>query len=136
MLKERVIYHYIDENKNCAVSMLEAASDTYGLKVTKEAAALFTGFGGGMGCGITCGALSGAIGALSGMYPGLDRDACHELCTGYVERLKAKLACDSLVCNVIGPRYKVPEKRCLEAVLLAAEVLEDYIDELKKAEKK
>ena len=48
MLKERVIYHYIDENKNCAVSMLEAASDTYGLKVTKEAAALFAGFGGGM----------------------------------------------------------------------------------------
>ena len=136
MLKERVIYHYIDLNKNCAMSMLEAASDVYGLKVTQEAAALFAGFGGGMGCGITCGALSGAIGALSGMYPDLDRDACHELCTGYVERFREKLACDSLDCSVIGPKYKVPENRCLAAVLLAAEVLEDYVKELeaKKAQ--
>lgn len=132
MLKERVIFHYIDENKNCAVSMLQAANDVYELGITEENAELFTGFGGGMGCGITCGALSGAIGALSAKYRGLDRDACHELCTGYVERFREKLACDSLDCSVIGPQYKVPEKRCLAAVLLAAEALEEYVKELEQ----
>lgn len=133
MIREKVIYYYIDQNKNCAVSMLQAANDVFGLGLTEEEAELFTGFGGGMGCGITCGALSGAIGALSGKYRGLDRDACHELCTGYVERFKEKMACESLDCSVIAQKYKVPEKRCLAAVLLAAQVLEEYVEELDKS---
>ena len=90
---------------------------------------LFTGFGGGMGCGITCGALSGAIGALSGKYRGMDRETCHELCTAFVEKFKEKIACGSVDCSVIAAKYKVPETRCLAAVLLAAEALEEFVKE-------
>lgn len=129
MLKERATYYYIEQNKNCAVSMLQAASDVYGLNLTEETAELFTGFGGGMGCGITCGALSGAIGALSGKYRGMDRETCHELCTAFVEKFKEKIACGSVDCSVIAAKYKVPETRCLAAVLLAAEALEEFVKE-------
>ena len=132
MLKERVIYYYVEQNKNCAVSMLQAAGDVYGLDISEEAAELFTGFGGGMGCGITCGALSGAIGALSGKYRGMDRETSHKLCTELVEKFKEKLACGSLDCSVIAAKYKRPEIRCLDAVLLAAEALEEFLDEVSK----
>ena len=90
MLKERVIHYYIEQNKNCAVSMLQAAGDVYGLNLIEETAELFTGFGGGMGCGITCG---------------------------------------SVDCSVIAAKYKVPETRCLAAVLLAAEALDEFVKE-------
>ena len=129
MLKERVIYYYIEKNKNCAVAMLQAASDAYGLNVTEEMAELFTGFGGGMGCGLTCGALSGGIGAISGKYRGMDRETSHKLCTEFVAKFKEKLACDSVDCSVIAEKYKVPETRCLAAVLLAAETLEEFMAE-------
>lgn len=129
MLKERATYYYIEQNKNCAVSMLQAASDVYGLNLNEETAELFTGFGGGMGCGITCGALSGAIGALSGKYRGMNRETCHELCTAFVEKFKEKIACGSVDCSVIAAKYKVPETRCLAAVLLAAEALEEFVKE-------
>ena len=134
MLKERVIYYYIEQNKNCAVSMLQAAGDVYELNITEEMAGLFTGFGGGMGCGITCGALSGAIGALSGKYPGMDSETCHMLCTRLVEKFKEKMACDSVDCSVIAAKYKVPETRCLAAVLLAAEALEEFMEEQQRNE--
>lgn len=129
MLKERVIYYYIEQNKNCAVSMLQAASDVYGLDLPEETAELFTGFGGGLGCGLVCGALSGAIGGLSGKYRGMDRETSHALCTGLVEKFKEKLACGSVDCSVIAAKYKVPETRCLAAVLLAAEALDEFVKE-------
>ena len=129
MLKERVIYYYIEQNKNCAVYMFQAANDVYGLGLSEETAELFTGFGGGMGCGITCGALSGAIGAISAKYRGMDRETSHALCTGLVAKFKEKLACGSVDCTVIAEKYKVPETRCLAAVLLAAEALEEFIEE-------
>ena len=129
MLKERATYYYIEENKNCAVAMFQAANDVYGLGLTEDTAALFTGFGGGMGYGITCGALSGAIGAIGAKYKGMDRETSHALCTGLVEKFKEKLACGSVDCSVIAAQYKVPETRCLKAVLLGAEALEEFIAE-------
>ncbi len=132
MLKERATYYYIEQNKNCAVAMLQAANDAYSLGLSEKEAELFTGFGGGMGCGITCGALSGAIGALSGKYRGMDRETCHELCTGFVEKFKEKLACGSVDCSEIAAKYKVPETRCLAAVLLAAEALEEFVENWEK----
>ena len=129
MLKERVIEYYIEQNKNCAVSLFQAAGDAYDLGITEETAQLFTGFGGGMGCGITCGALSGAIGALSAKYRGMDRETSHAVCTNMVEKFKEKLACGSVDCQIIAEKYKVPETRCLAAVLLAAEALEEFINE-------
>ena len=74
-------------------------------------------------------ALSGAIGAISGKYRGMDRETSHKLCTEFVAKFKEKLACDSVDCSGIAEKYKVPETRCLAAVLLAAETLEEFMAE-------
>ena len=63
-LAEAAKYYYTEKNNNCAVSILMAGSDKYGLGLTMEDSKLLIGFGGGMGCGSVCGALSGAIGIL------------------------------------------------------------------------
>lgn len=65
MLRETAKKYYLEQNYNCAESVLRAANEEYGLGLDEGALKLMAGFGGGMGCGGVCGALSGGIAALS-----------------------------------------------------------------------
>ena len=135
MLKEKATYYYLEKNQNCAVSMMMAANECYEMGLSEEACLLFAGFGGGMGCGSVCGALTGSIGVLSKLYAGMDKEALRTVCAGFVAKFEEKLSCGSIDCNVIGPKYKEADKRCLAAVLLAAECMEEYLAELSFEEK-
>ena len=74
MLQETAKICYLEQDYNCAESVLRAANQEYGLGLKEEALRLVAGFGGGMGCGEVCGALSGLIAALSEMRV---RDRAH-----------------------------------------------------------
>ena len=128
MLKERASYYYGTLGKNCAEGILLAANEVYGLKLTDQEIQLFSGFGRGMGCGSTCGGLSGAIGVLSRMYGG--REDFRELCGGFVSKFKDALGCDTIDCGPLAGKYKTEAARCVSAVELTAQALEEYIAQL------
>ena len=125
-IQQRARYYYIDQNHNCAVSILMSASDCYGLGLTLEDAKLVTGFGGGMGCGSTCGCIAGALAALGKRYAG--REDFRKLCAGFVKEFTQALG--STDCRVILPAHKAPEVRCLAAVAKAAALLEAYMKKI------
>ena len=91
---------------------------------------LFSGFGRGMGCGSTCGALSGAIGVLSRMYHHKSPEEFRTLCADFVSLFQKTLACNTIDCAPIAAKYKTDGARCVAAVVLAAQALEEYIDKL------
>ena len=128
MLKEKAASYYFDQCKSCAEAMLLAANDVYHLDLTDSEVALFAGFRTGMGCGSTCGALTGAIGVLSRMYG--QREDFYAICAGFVDTFRSAMDCDTIDCAPLAARYKTAEKRCTQAVELAAEALERYIDKL------
>ena len=131
MLREKAEKYYLEGNYNCAEAVLRAANEVYALALDEDALRLAGGFGGGMGAGETCGALSGAVMALSAL---LIKDRAHttpdfrEACAAYVARFGAEFG--SLACREIKPRCAREGYRCLEAVLRAASLLEDFVAEL------
>ena len=128
-LKEQAAMYYTEQNKNCAVAMLLASNDVYGLGLSAEDAKLVVGFGGGMGCGSTCGALAGSISVLGKIFAG--REDFRQLCGGFVKVFREGLSYDSTDCCVLMPKYKTETKRCEAVVVRAAELLESYIAEHK-----
>lgn len=128
MLKEKALHHYMALGKCCADSILCAGNEEYGLNIAQEDLCLFTGFCGGMGCGDVCGCLAGAVGVLSKKYAG--RENIKEICSNFVNFFREKLGCDSTLCSVLEPRYKTAELRCSVTVGLAAQALEEYIQNL------
>lgn len=124
-MEERAKYYYIDQGNNCAVSILMAANDVYGLGLDPSAGKLFAGFGGGLQCGRTCGTLSGSIAALSQKYAG--REDFKDLCQNFVEAFREAMDCGSIDCSDIKEKYANENERCLATVRIAAKALEDYI---------
>ncbi len=127
-LTEKALYYYNQGNLGCAVGMLAAANDVYGLGLTREACDLFDGFRTGMSCGGICGCLAGSMGVLTRMYG--QRADFREICAGYTAAFSEAMGCDSTDCAAISPRYKTPEVRCAPAVEQAAKALEAYIAKL------
>lgn len=128
MLRERARKYYLEQNYNCAESVLRAANEEYGLGLDEEALKLMAGFGGGMGCGGVCGALSGGIAALGKLRV---NDRAHttpgfsEECAGLVAAFEGKAG--SSQCSRLKPRFFREEKRCLEMVEIGCQALEEYL---------
>ena len=131
-LSEHAEFYYIEKRQNCAVSILLGSSDKYSLGLTEADAALVIGFGGGMGCGKVCGALSGAIAVLGKLFS--TRPDFRSICAGYVKRFREAYGCDSIDCATITAKFKNAERRCVHVVIIAADLLEDYIEEIKNKE--
>lgn len=126
-LQDQARFYYTDKGYNCAVAMLLAGSDVYGLGLGMEDAKLLVGFGGGMGCGSTCGALAGSIAVLGKLFS--DREDFRPLCGKFVKLFRERLECDSIDCAKLAPRHKTPERKCEAVVLKAAEALEAFVAE-------
>ncbi|MBO5883409.1 MAG: C_GCAxxG_C_C family protein [Clostridia bacterium] len=131
-LSEYARFYYIEKHQNCAVSILLGASDKYSFGLCEEDAKLVVGFGGGMGCGKVCGALSGSIAVLGKLF--CDRRDFRAICAGFVKIFKEAYGCDSIDCAVLTAKYKNAERRCVDVVILAADILEEYIEEIKNKE--
>ena len=129
MLKERAKEYY-NQNYNCAETIVRAANDEYHLGLTEEAIRMCGGFGGGMGCGKACGALCGGICVISSK---LIENCAHET-------TELRQACQKLVsafnrilgdteCKHLMMKYKKPDTRCLDTVLLGCEALESVMEQ-------
>lgn len=128
MLKEKVLHYYLDNGKCCAESILRSCNDVYNLNIAPDDLILYTGFCGGMASGSVCGCLAASMGVLSKKY--IERENFRELCKNFVTIFQEKLGHDSYNCSVLEPIYKTAETRCSAAVILAADALEAYINEL------
>lgn len=129
MLKERAEKYY-NENYNCAETILHAANDEYNLGLDDETIRLTAGFGGGMGCGQACGALCGGICAISAA---LVEDRAHTTPGLRAKTTKLVAAFNRILgdtqCKNLMRKYKTPEQRCLQTVLLGCEALSEVMEE-------
>jgi C_GCAxxG_C_C family probable redox protein len=125
MLRDRIKEYYLGKDYNCAETLLRAANDEYGLNIPEESFKLLGGFGGGLCCGKTCGALCSGISVI-GQQRITGRahatEGLKEICTEYVKQFEETLG--STECEELVKKYKKEDVRCLETVMLAADILE------------
>lgn len=133
MLRDRIKGYYIDQDFNCAEAVLHAANDEYALNIAPEAFRLVGGFGGGMGCGHVCGALSGGIAAIGQKFITEKAHSTSELkaiCVQFVQDFNTVLGSEN--CEELKAKFKKDPVRCLEAVWLAADVLENVLNQVQE----
>ncbi len=126
--------YYIEENYNCAECLIHAANEYYGLNISDEDMKMFGGFGSGMYAGIVCGTLVANVAILSKMViKNKAREETKEILpiiNGMVNDFNEHL--DGLSCKELRPKYYTREDSCLKTVLLAAEVLQKAVSEVKE----
>ncbi|MGE4352607.1 MAG: C-GCAxxG-C-C family (seleno)protein [Oscillospiraceae bacterium] len=136
MLREKVHGYYIGKGMNCAESILLGANDEFDLGLSPESAKLIGGFGGGIGCGNVCGALAGSVAVVGQLLIKQDAhktqgfgDACARLAKDFEVRLGSTQCCE------LSKKYKHDDgTRCLGAIDLACDVLEDYVRTIRGGE--
>ena len=128
MLKDKVYDYYFNQDYNCAEALLYAANEYYNLNIPLDLLRMVSGFGGGLGCGKTCGMLSSCFCVISLLEV---KDKAHategfrDLCSSFANKFEDTLG--SSICEDLVPKYKTEEFRCLKAVEMGAEVLEDFL---------
>lgn len=134
--KDQVRDIYLRQDFNCAETVLKTANELYHLELTDEDIKMFSGFGAGMNCGKTCGAVLSALATVSKLTVQQRAHATegfHETAGGLVERMEEKLG--SVTCEELVKKYKREDVRCLETVETVLEILQDYLEEQKDAQK-
>ena len=131
-MKDIINKAYMENNYNCAESTLYAANEKLDLGLPEDAIRLVSGFGGGMASGRVCGALAGAIAAISRVAVsdrGHTTPDFKDIMGGYVAKFVE--AFGSTECSELRPKYAEPEIRCKELVEANAQMLEEYLLQLK-----
>ena len=132
--KDLVRKYYIDENYNCSECLIHAANEYYGLNIDFEDMKMFGGFGSGMYAGIVCGTLIANVAILSKMViknkAREEADSIRPVINRMVKDFNEHL--EGTACRELRPKYYTKEESCLKTVLLAVEVLEKAVDELKE----
>lgn len=130
MLKEAAIKYY-QEGYNCAESMIRAGNEVYGFHLHEADMRMTAAFGGGFQIGDVCGALSGAACVISCKYIETKahdnqvelRAVTQKLVLAFQKRLGSRL------CAQVKPAFYSKEVKCQNTVAVAAEVLEQVINE-------
>lgn len=133
MLKDLAL-KYAQNDFNCAESVVKAANDYYSLNIQEKDIHLVSGFGAGMQCGDLCGGMVGAIAVISMKYvenrAHEDRPGLRNKVTTLIRNFEKEAG--SRLCKDIKPKYYNPEIKCQKTIMLAAEVLENTINQLEK----
>ena len=125
---ERALDYFVQQKKNCAVSILLAANDHYELGLRPGDEALLAGFGGGIGCGKICGMMAASVAVLGKMHG--DREDFKKLCQQLVRTFRLEMGCDSIDCKDLVPVYKVETGRCTGGIEKWAGVFEKFLAEI------
>ena len=132
MLKDRIPEIYINNNYNCAETIIRAANEEYSLGLSKDALTLVAGFGGGMCALSTCGCLTGAITVLSKIYveeKAHETEGFNRIIKGFYKLFTETFGSED--CRDIMPKHrKQGEERCMETILMTAELLDQYLKAL------
>lgn len=131
-LEEYTENYYLNENFNCAETLLHACNTKYRLGLSEDIMKMMGGFGGGMFIGSSCGALVGCNAALSKM---MIKNKAHEeldIIRPAVLRLHHHFRHEAggHTCVEIKPRLHSTETRCLQTCLCAARAMEKTVEEL------
>ncbi len=133
MLKDACKKYYVDQNYNCAESLIRGANDYYDLKLHDRDMIMLGGYGGGIQTGNTCGAVLAAASVLSMKYI---EQKSHEskdikpVTTEFIRRINARYG--SVLCKDIKPQSFDPEHRCRFTVEEACDILESVIADYEK----
>lgn len=130
MLVKNIEKYYSKEyDLNCAEAVLYAANETYDLGLDAKALKLAAGFGGGMNINGPCGALTGAVMALGALYikeRAHEGDKIKNLEKELFERYEEKMG--DILCHPLKEMHRTEEKRCLEVIKAAGEILQDIVE--------
>ena len=133
MLRDRMEKLFIDQDYNCAESMLHAANDKYGLGIDKDAFKLVGGYGGGIYSEKTCGALLGSVAAISCFLikeRAHEDDAFKETICAFRDKFMDKFGTDQ--CGELKPVWRPDDEiRCLPLLLEVSDLLEEEMLELR-----
>lgn len=122
--------YYELEDYNCAETLIHAANEYYHLSLHEEDMKMMAGFGGGMYTGMTCGALTGCIAALSKIIittKAHESQDIRRVVQSCIRHFKQNL--QGTQCVEIKPIHHQPDTKCLPTCLLAAQALEQTIQE-------
>lgn len=118
--------YYMQEDYNCAESVLHAANDEMNLGLDEKTFLAIGGFGGGMQCGGVCGAVSGGVAAISAKYIKTYAHDCPELqehVDGFVKRVREEMGSDQ--CCVLKEQLFNDQTRCYPVVEKIFNILMD-----------
>ena len=128
MLKERVMEYYLNQDYNCAESIIRAANDKYGLGLQEEAIHALGGFGSGCCAGRLCGTCAAGVAAISAKYihTRLHADEqAREKVSRFMEAFIKYMGSD--LCEDLKKKFwkeELEAGRCRRTVELAADFLE------------
>jgi C_GCAxxG_C_C family probable redox protein len=128
-MNELVKKYYLEENFNCAETMLLLARDEWNLSISSEFVKMMSGFGGGMYEEDVCGVVTGGIAVLSLMIPKGD-----QLKTSVIEFRKAiRESFSSITCKEIKPIHRKENTKCYDEIDKAFTILKQIINNKEKA---
>jgi len=129
MLVEKCEKYYDKKyDLNCAECILYSANDEYKLKIDSKGLKLAAGFGGGMAVEDVCGAVTGAIMVLGNMFV---KERAHEsdriktLTKEYIQKFQEKMS--TINCKELKALYRDDNKRCIDIIKAASEILDDIV---------
>ncbi|MDD3712286.1 MAG: C-GCAxxG-C-C family protein [Candidatus Izemoplasmatales bacterium] len=128
MSKEKTIKYYLEENFNCAETILLLSIEEYDLQVKKDQARILKGFGGGMYMERTCGVVTGGIAVLSLLYDG---EHLKNKVIKYQDLVKERF--QSLDCEKIKTTHRENDVRCAGVINDAYTILKSIINKKEEA---
>lgn len=133
LLEANVKHHYLENDFNCAETMIQACNDTFHLDLPESAYKMLSGFGNGLYTGNLCRTLVGCTCALSCMLVETRAHTTEHL--PYAQRLLVRNFRNLLgntQCAKLKAVHHSKEKRCLTTCLLAAKAMNQTLDQLQE----
>ena len=128
MLKDLVGKYYLDQNYNCAESVLRAGNEYYDLGLHDRDMIVVAAYGGGIQSGNTCGAVLAGAGILSMKYVEQKSHDSKDIRPVVLKLIQQfNKAYGSVLCKDIKPQSFKPEYRCQKTVETACDILEAVI---------
>lgn len=129
MLCDYIKPYYLEQKRNCAETILCAASRYWHLELDLAVLHALGSFGGGLGCGSLCGALAGSaavLGMLSTKTAARENPLLRPVCSQLVREFRERFG--SELCRELLPVHMEEEAPCLRLVEKAAGLLEELVE--------
>lgn len=136
MLKDLVGKYYLDQNYNCAESVLRAGNEYYDLGLHDRDMIVVAAYGGGIQSGNTCGAVLAGAGILSMKYveqKSHDSKDIKPVVLKLIQQFNKTYG--SVLCKDIKLQSFKPEYRCQRTVETACDILEAVIADYEREKK-
>ena len=129
MLLDEVLKYYLEQNNNCAESVLKGANDYYHLGMGEDTFHALGGFGAGCCCGRMCGACAASVAVISRKYIATCAHEEPKACRRVAEVVKAFIeVLGSDNCKELKAMYWNREMRCQKTVEMASNLLQEKMD--------